>query len=220
MESLATSAGSTRGRCPQNIRLSTINSANSFTSVLNGGTSFGLNSNRNTGLDSSGRTMIVCTTVHESDGLGPSDDAEWIGTLSILSPKRLLQAPRDKPLPLHIMDAEEMGHIEVYMIIGVWVHPEQRRRGIGRLMVERALEIIRADPWVHSAGFPSPVTATVDGGQSTAVEKPKRLALLHVREANDGARELYSKIGFVMETDTTDEDLRGNSDWMTYSFDK
>ena len=212
MEALATSAASTRGRCPQNIRLSTIKSANAFNSVLTGGTSFGLNTNINTGLDSSGRTMIVCTTLHsglteESDNLGLSDDTEWIGTLSILSPKKLSQAPRDKPLPLHIAHAQEMGHIEVYMIIGVWVHPEQRRRGIGRLMVERALEMICADPWVHPASFPSPIIATDDGGQSTTMERlerPKRLALLNVREANDGARELYSKIGFVKETDTTE----------------
>lgn len=111
-------AASTRKRCPQNIQLSTINSADMFSSLLTGGTNFGLNTDSNAGLDSSGRTVIVCTAVHgdrRTEGSdSPLDDVEWIGSLSILSPKRLAQAPRDKPLPPHIMDAEAMGHIEVY----------------------------------------------------------------------------------------------------------
>ncbi|KJA20093.1 hypothetical protein HYPSUDRAFT_204135 [Hypholoma sublateritium FD-334 SS-4] len=225
MESNRTTT-SNQGQCPPGIQLSTFKRADTLDSLLTGATSFGLNTDSNAGLDSSGRTMLVCTAVRGDRTEGNDsllDDTEWIGSLSVLSPTRLARAPRDKPLPPHIMDAEAMGHIEIYMIIGVWVHPEQRRQGIGRLMVERALEIIRIDPWVLQTGHPSLDTATLTGEPSADVEhleRPKRQVLLHVRAANDSARELYRKIGFVMENDTTDEDLRGNSEWMSYSFDK
>ncbi|KAF8198095.1 hypothetical protein BJ912DRAFT_953066, partial [Pholiota molesta] len=93
----------------------------------------------------SGRTMIVATNQID----GPNDNQEgpeWLGTLSILSPASLSDRPRDKPLPQHILDAVKNGEVEIYIIIGVWVNPEYRRRGIGRLLVDHALGIIRLQP--------------------------------------------------------------------------
>ncbi|NOT06254.1 MAG: GNAT family N-acetyltransferase [Anaerolineales bacterium] len=62
-------------------------------------------------------------------------------------------------------------HQRVYLIANVAVHPEHRRKGIARILTERAIQ--------H------------------AHEKKIKNIWLHVRDDNPGAIELYSKLGFV-----------------------
>lgn len=132
----------------QHVRLSIIKNSDTFNAFLTRGTNFELNSHIS-GLDPTGRTMIIAISANvdaPDDGSSESEDGDWIGTLSVLSPRKLAQDPRDKPLPPHVMVMFSSGKLKLYMIIGVWVHAEHRRRGIGRLMVEYALEMISLDP--------------------------------------------------------------------------
>lgn len=65
-----------------------------------------------------------------------------IGTLSVLGPEMLAGSLQDPLYPPHIADEESKGELDVYMLVGMWVHPAHRDRGVGRALVRRAVEIV------------------------------------------------------------------------------
>jgi GNAT superfamily N-acetyltransferase len=198
------------------IQFSTVKNAGAFGSVFTTSSVFDLQDTRLN--PTSRRTMIVATNQID----GPNDNQEgpeWLGTLSILSPASLSERPRDKPLPQHILDPVKNGEVEIYIIIGVWVNPEYRRRGIGRLLVDHALGIIRLQPGPNT-NIPVLMDNSFGAGASrggTQNWKQKRLVMLNVRENNDIARVMYEKIGFLKESNSNEgTDSQGfGSDWMS-----
>ncbi|KAF8960468.1 hypothetical protein BDZ97DRAFT_1629645, partial [Flammula alnicola] len=129
-----------------------------------------------------GRTTLFAAT-SSSDGTANED---WIGTLSILSPEMLDNIPPHIPYPLRIADALESGTVDVYMLVGMWVHPEHRRKGVGGMLVRRALDVVRnsSSNLVSSDAAPS------------SDERRTKVILLRVHDHNDTARGLYERAGF------------------------
>ena len=101
-----------------------------------------------------------------------NSDDEWVGTMIIVSPEALITAPPHWTMPSNVSAGTR-----VYMVIGTWVHLEHRRKGIGRMLMERGREWIR-----HRQ-------------QEKAMVGPSRLAL-QVYSHNVEAMKLYSGAGF------------------------
>ncbi|KAF9482244.1 hypothetical protein BDN70DRAFT_875356 [Pholiota conissans] len=185
------------------IQIATVTNADAFgSSLLTGGSMFDLQDMPR--VTPTARTMIVATPQNDVEGRASpgASQAEWLGTLSILSPAGLSQRPRDKPFPPRILDIIERGEEEIWVIIGVWVNPEYRRRGIGRLLLQHALNIIRTQPDEQEScdGVSELLNADETAPKARRV-KNKKLVMLYVRENNDIAREMYEKAGFVAEKD-------------------
>ena len=66
----------------------------------------------------------------------------------------------------------------MYLVFGVWVRPEHRRKGLGRKLMEACLEWIATD-------------ADAEGPRKEPAE-----VWLTVSEANGSAKKLYEEIGF------------------------
>jgi GNAT superfamily N-acetyltransferase len=118
----------------------------------------------------------------------------WIGTFSVLSPEMLapIGGPKRTSYPPEISTAEERGELDVFILIGMWVRPDYRRRGVGRMLVQRALEAVRH--WHYTTTQPNP--------DLERFEKPKErihAILLGVHTENGAARSLYEKNGFRKE---------------------
>ncbi|KAJ7343138.1 acyl-CoA N-acyltransferase [Mycena albidolilacea] len=93
---------------------------------------------------------------------------EWVGTASILTPTMWARSDAD-----------------TYGVVGMWVHPEHRRKGLGKKLLEFGIE------WVRTRTEGNP-TAT-------------RLAL-EVHRGNEGAKKLYDGLAFVESRDELCED--------------
>jgi len=114
----------------------------------------------------------------ERDALGSyRNESNWIGTLSLLGPEMLCGVP----FPAKIAEVELDGDTEIYMLTGMWVDPEFRKKGVGRQLIEQAVK--------H-----------MEGGQDReGKDRRKIFLLLEVTGANFEAQRLYESQGFVVE---------------------
>ena len=108
---------------------------------------------------------------------------EWVGTLAILVPSEMIF---DSLAPLRDIGVGKDG--DVYMLVGMWVRPEHRRRGLGKRLVEEACD------WIRKHNLK-------DG----EVWKDKTVAL-QVGNNNDGGWALYDKTGFRLLSNVESED--------------
>lgn len=129
-------------------------------------------------------------TLLATDGM----ESEVIGTLSILCPAMLSTIPQDPSYPPSIAEKEKVGQVEVYMLVGMWVHPDHRGKGVGRGLVNQVLETINITPSrmpvLNSAMHPSLNTTLT------------RIALLLVHNDQQAAIHLYQASGFIKQGET------------------
>ncbi|KAF9050029.1 hypothetical protein BJ165DRAFT_1525321 [Panaeolus papilionaceus] len=101
----------------------------------------------------------------------------WMGTICILWPEMIKAIPPVDPYPPELASREEKDEVEVYMIVGMWVHPDSRRMGVGKALVERAIQV------VYSLG--------------TGDKERQKVVVLKVHTGNVAASSLYRSAGFV-----------------------
>ncbi|PPQ95138.1 hypothetical protein CVT25_010637 [Psilocybe cyanescens] len=138
-------------------------------------------------------TLMSVASVLEDNVTGTEESAIAIGTLSVLGPEMLAGLPQDPPYPQHIADEEGMGRVDVYMLVGMWVQPEYRGKGVGRMLVDRALEVVK-----HA--------------KECAVGNTKKVVLLLVHDDQHDAMHLYRKAGFT-EQERVDHEEKPST-WM------
>jgi len=107
-------------------------------------------------------------------------DAEefWVGTLTVLHPEMNIP-PYSPGVPSVAMDADS----EVHYLVGMWVHPFHRRKGVGRGLVEAAVRGVQER------------SAATGGSKSM-----KQVIALQVRVDNEAAIALYKALGFAEAT--------------------
>ena len=105
-------------------------------------------------------------------------DDEWLGTLSVLHPRMVRSMTGLFPHIPRVADAVARDEIERYLLIGVWVHPGARKKGVAQMMINEALELVKAE----------------------ASEAPK-MVFLELYTNNIAAKTLYTNMGFMEETD-------------------
>ncbi|KAG7088057.1 hypothetical protein E1B28_012090 [Marasmius oreades] len=97
---------------------------------------------------------------------------EWAGMITVLSPQ-LTDFTDYIPSKLK----EKRGVESVYIVVGMWVHPEHRRRGVAGQLIEQAVH------WVRNRR-----RDREEGGGGTL--------LLEVVKSNDGAASMYTRSRF------------------------
>lgn len=149
-------------------------------------------------VDTAGRTTLAARLARAPDGhttRGPDEDAaDWIGTLSVLHPLMLGQYTDELPHLPRLAEAVKEGTVERYLLVGMWLHPSARRRGVARALIQDAIELVR------ESEMPSTVDASENGAAEEEVKKAK-VVFLKVFSENEGARGLYRQAGFVEETE-------------------
>ncbi|KAF9479889.1 hypothetical protein BDN70DRAFT_775065, partial [Pholiota conissans] len=126
-----------------------------------------------------GRTTLAAHRKGASiDAIG--DEEEWIGTLSVLHPMMLHEKRGDLPSLPHLAAAVKEGNVERFLLVGMWVHPSVRGMGVGGMLIENAVDVVRESPSEHSDG-----------------KEKAKIVFLDVCSANENARKLYRKAGFV-----------------------
>ncbi|KAJ7286150.1 acyl-CoA N-acyltransferase [Mycena rebaudengoi] len=123
-------------------------------------------------IDTPERFTVVAHVVTMEQGIRRE---EWVGTASILTPKQVLYGCEP-----------EKDQIVPYALVGMWVHPEHRRKGLGRKLVETGREWVRA--------------------RTEGLSDKDRQILLEVHSNNDGAKALYDGAAFVEATGVVPED--------------
>ena len=126
---------------------------------------------------------------------GDNQESKWVGTLSLLGPDML----RGVPFPPEIAEAEDRD-AEIYMLTGMWVDPEFRKKGVGRQLVEHALQTV--------GDF-----SVIDNGQQNREgnDRRGRILVLEVHDTNVEAQRLYKRQGFVVQPGGIKDDTK----WMT-----
>lgn len=114
------------------------------------------------------------------------DAAEWVGILGILTPDFFKNEWENLPLDFKQKFARWSG-TAAHILISMWVHPEHRRKGLGRKLISQALE------WVKQS------------------ESKSSSLVLEVTKTNVAAETLYREMGFVDIEQTED------SIWMARS---
>ncbi|KAJ8591938.1 hypothetical protein M405DRAFT_813555 [Rhizopogon salebrosus TDB-379] len=100
----------------------------------------------------------------------------WIGTVSILGPSELI------PATLEPFERAGLGaDWDMYMVVGMWVHPEHRGRGLGTHLMKEGLE------WAGT---------NMDPKHNTEGRRDK-MVLLQVTGHNASGYALYQKAGFT-----------------------
>ncbi|EGN96514.1 hypothetical protein SERLA73DRAFT_184582 [Serpula lacrymans var. lacrymans S7.3] len=106
---------------------------------------------------------------------GPDNEAEWIGTVTVVAPSAL------PPGSLEPFQAAGVGASwDIYPFVAMWVHPKHRGNGLGRKLVALLLE------WVRNHDDP----------KNENKERLDKVVTLMVAEFNESARALYDKMGF------------------------
>jgi len=100
------------------------------------------------------------------------------------------------PFPQKIIEAKERGNAEIYMLTGMWVHPEFRKKGVGRQLVEHASQVIK--------DF-SVIAESRDDQNREGNDRSENILLIEVNDANLEAQRLYESLGFVEELGATEE---------------
>ena len=140
-------------------------------------------------IDNPARTTFFATSALSTDASLEGDYHEhdqnahapkWIGTLSLLGPDML----RSVPFPPSVTEDRE--DAEIYMLTGMWVDPGFRKKGVGKQLVEHALQAVRGNC-----------------GR-------KRVLVLEVNDANVGAQKLYEGHGFAVRPGGTKDSRK----WM------
>lgn len=108
----------------------------------------------------------------------PDSDQEWVATTAVLTPSEMTF---DALAPLRNIGVGKDGHI--YILVGMWVRPEYRRRGLGKRMIEEVFEWVRRDGTVWKDKF----------------------VALQVSENNDSGWALYGKMGFELLSEVESE---------------
>lgn len=128
-------------------------------------------------------TIIAAASFQSSERL--SWQHKWVGMITVVGPKVLqtfgFTPPRVMP-----------GGGNYYLLMGVWVHPGHRRKGLGREMISAGLEWIQKDDGINPR----------DG----------RMLLLQVAQHNKHAISLYTSIGF--RHIAVDKGAEDNNVWM------
>lgn len=75
----------------------------------------------------------------------------WIGTLTILSPAFLTSTIgiADTPKAVNLFNT---GEVELWHLSGMWVRPEWRRKGVGKVLIQRALEVVKSSQSKYALG--------------------------------------------------------------------
>ena len=153
-------------------------------------------------VDNPARTTFFATTAsstipdaslasyHVEDG----QESKWVGTLSLLGPDLL----RGVAFPPKIVEAGDRD-ADIYMLTGMWVDPEFRKKGVGRQLVEHALRAF--------IDF-----SVIDSNQQNTEgnDRRGRILVLEVHNTNFEAQRLYQRQGFVVQTG----DTKGDTKWM------
>ncbi|KDQ62811.1 hypothetical protein JAAARDRAFT_30721 [Jaapia argillacea MUCL 33604] len=150
-------------------------------------------------LDLDGRVTFV---VSDEERRG-----EWIGTMSLLGPDALKDIPHDIP-------KEILRRGDLFNLVGLWVHPDHRGRGLGSRLVRAGFNYVEK----YSRGSMEDIpmdnrlcAAPINEEQSRVApdgDRKARLVVLKVSKDNEGARALYVKEGFL-------EWENGDAAWMT-----
>ena len=139
-------------------------------------------------LNSIDKTTIVVST--KSSSSISNGDPEWVGMVMIASPEAL------KLLPGFISPSiDGIGDSDLHMVFGMWVHPEHRRRGVGRKLMEAGLAWARRD----AKGGPEGEAYSGEGGLGPFE------VWLSVKQSNHTARALYEGMGFKEVEDSLGE---------------
>ncbi|KAJ7156980.1 acyl-CoA N-acyltransferase [Mycena crocata] len=113
-------------------------------------------------IDTKERFTIVARLVTEDGSAGTEE--EWVGTASIITPEMATGHTGDLGTSPHVL-------------VGMWLHPEHRRKGLGKQLIGVGKEWIRT----QTEGMP---------------EAKKRIAL-EVHRSNVAAKALYNGLGFL-----------------------
>jgi ribosomal protein S18 acetylase RimI-like enzyme len=116
----------------------------------------------------------------------------------------LLNGPKFIPYPPKISAAEERGDLDVFMIVGMWVRPGYRKRGVAQMLVQHTLETVRRNP-----------TDKPDTELEPVDKNRKRAILLMAHNENGAAWSLYEKNGFKQDADS-EETVSSDQSWMVY----
>ncbi|THU92453.1 hypothetical protein K435DRAFT_672065 [Dendrothele bispora CBS 962.96] len=111
---------------------------------------------------------------------------EWAALLSTLSPDFFSSVNYKLPSTLSVSSLDN----DFYVLVGLWVHPSHRRRGLARRLINASID------WVRKK-------VSSDG---------KTLLLVEVHRANEAAIDLYRKTGF----ESVGEDESQQSIWMSF----
>jgi GNAT superfamily N-acetyltransferase len=141
-------------------------------------------------------STIPVASLGDTGSYHDEDDQEskWVGTLSLLGPDML----RGVAFPPKIAEAMDRD-AEIYMLTGMWVDPEFRKKGVGRQLVEHALRAARD-------------FSVIDNDQQNREgnDRRGRILALEVHNANVEAQRLYQRQGFVVQPGDNKEDKK----WM------
>ncbi|KAJ7940323.1 acyl-CoA N-acyltransferase [Mycena leptocephala] len=118
-----------------------------------------------TRIDKKERFTIIARLV-STDAEDSIAREEWVGTASILTP--------------------EMMGAHTYGVVGMWVHPEHRRKGLGKKLLAFGIEWVRA--------------------RTEEMPDAERRVTLEVHRPNKAAKALYDGLGFVESKDEACED--------------
>ena len=114
-----------------------------------------------------GRATIIASTLSQEDS-----GFEWVGTVTIIG-HDILQT-----IPAQLPDIVSHMREPTYAMVGMWVHPEHRRRGLGRKLVEGSFAWVRGN-----------VAFNTNGNQ-------RKILLLETYRSNENANALYESMGF------------------------
>ncbi len=128
-------------------------------------------------------TIVAAASLQSSERL--SWQHKWVGMITVAGPKVLQKFGFTPPRAVQ-------GGEGFYLLMGAWVHPGHRRKGLGREMIAAGLEWIQADDGVSSGD--------------------ERMLLLQVARNNQRAISLYTSIGFRQIGG--DEGMKDDNVWM------
>ncbi|KAJ3892403.1 hypothetical protein GG344DRAFT_75998 [Lentinula edodes] len=112
----------------------------------------------------------------DSSTLLDDDTAKWVGLVTVLTPEFLQERWDDLPRKFRkfAMRSGKPAHV----LVSMWVHPEHRHKGLGRLLISQAVD------WVKKRV------------EKPGVEDKRGDVVLEVFEQNTGAVMLYRAMGF------------------------